>query len=226
MLTTIQLKYLDTMTWANEMVITYHYLHTPPDVHTMPIAYAITLDGVIAGVLIFGRPEATRCYPWYGSVDDVREGRCEVTRWQVLNLSRVLVFPAYQPGGNLHNPIMLPGFTDRRGVFRSTLLSTAINQAMQTIGLDYLLRWPPVFLQEPYQIIYLMSYCNTRLHRGTIYKVTGFERYRTNKGGIETYRIRLPDLTKQQHQAIHTASRLSPRAIRHRDRRAQLKLGI
>lgn len=199
----------------------HHYLRRWPDPRTSVEVYEINrawLGGTI-GYLVFGRGEATRCGTWYGSVDDVRAGRCEVTRWQVLNLARVWLEPAYQATGVYHQLRMIPGFVDRRGVFRSTLASEILRAAVQVIGYEYLIHRPPCFLDEPYQIEWLLSYCDTRLHRGTIYAAAGFERYRVNRNGIETWRIRLPALTDHQHKVIRSVSMLDPRAIGYRVRR-------
>jgi hypothetical protein len=88
----------DNWEWAQAMVTQYHYLRRPVDPRTMTEGYQVRLPEIgPVGVLLFGRPEATRCYPWYGGLDDVRTGRAEVTRWQVLNLSRVWLDPLVQP---------------------------------------------------------------------------------------------------------------------------------
>jgi hypothetical protein len=204
-----------------------HYLHTMPDYRTSYEVFGGYLpgfDNLMAAALIFGRPEATRCGDWYGGVEDVGAGRCEVTRWQVLNLSRVRVDPVFQAGGSYYHPEILPGFTDRRGTWRSTLASEAIRAAVERIGYEYLLRRPPCFLDEPYEIRWLLSYCDTHLHKGTIYRAAGFELYRTNKRGIQTWRIRLPGLSPQEDQMIRAASLSNPRSIRYRAERAQLSL--
>lgn len=223
----------DGMIWAQCCVTAEHYLHRPVDVRTMPEGYAVRLmlgapyhHLLTIGVLLFGRPEATRCYPWYGSVDDVATGRAEVTRWQVLNLSRVYLDPRVQIDGELFGSEHLPGYRDRGGRWRSTLASTVIRLAMERVRLDYLLRRPPCFLEEPYELRYLMSYCDTRIHRGTIYAASGFELYRTNRAGIQTWRIPLAPLTAQDHNAIRCASEINLRAIRFRGKRAQLALGV
>lgn len=228
----ISLSPLFSMFWAQKMVTDHHYLHAPVDVRTMPEGYAVWIDEwrEPVGVLLFGRPEATRCYPWYGGLPDVAAGRAEVTRWQVLNLSRVWLDSIVQPGGLCYGPQALPGFMDRRGVWRSTLASTVLRMASAQIGFQYLLRRPPCFLNEPYEIKWLLSYCDTRLHRGTIYAASGFELYRTNGRGIQTYRIRLPGLTPAQDAAVREASEFDARARRFRADRArvemQLSLGV
>lgn len=219
-----------------DTVVAHHYLHRPVDARCSVEAYHVMLsvdtphfryDQAI-GLLMFGRPEATRCGSWYGSVDDVQSGRCEVTRWQILNLARVWLSPDVQPGGHLYKSDLLPGYTDRRGVWRSTLASTAIGLAAQQIGYDYLCRRPPCFLDEPYEIKYLMSYCDRKVHRGVIYQQSGFALHRTNDNQIETWRLPLPALTPDEHAVIRAYSALSERSRWYRSQRvagqAQMQL--
>lgn len=218
------------LAWAQMMVTRCHYLHKPVDTRCSIEGYQIrhAVLGAI-GLLLFGRPQATRCRDWYGSVEDVATGRCEVTRWQVLNLARVWLTPDVQQGGLHHLPRLIPGFWDRPRPghtrrYRSTLASTVLKQAITQIGLDYLVRRPPCFLDEPYQIEWLLSYCDTRLHKGTIYAAAGFELYSINGDGIQTWRIRLPALTPIQDEQVREASRVNPRSNRYRAQRAQLSL--
>jgi hypothetical protein len=232
----IDLRLLDAagLARAQDAVTRDHYLHAPVDVRSMPEGYSVHQQryrtGPI-GFLLFGRPEATRCYNvptggtgWYGSVEDVARGRAACTRWQVLNLARVWISPSAQAGGDLHRSSTLPGFYDRRGVWRSTLASTAITAALDRVALDYLLRRPPCFLEEPYQLQWCLSYCDTRLHRGTIYRAAGFELVRTNARGIQTWRRRLRPLTESEDAAVREAAYTHPRSRKHRARRAQLTL--
>jgi hypothetical protein len=212
--------------WAQEMVKRHHYLRTPVDSRCSVEAYLINLqiDGEkysrVVGCLIFGRPEATKCGDWYGSVEDVAKERCQHTRWEVLNLARVWLDPQVQKGGVLCSPDHLPGFVDRHGDWRPTLASHALRLAAQTIGYEYLLRCSPCFLEEPYQIRYLLSYCDTRLHRGTIYKMAGWQFYRTNERGLQTWRVALPPLTPERGMEVRKRSKDSPRSRRYRARRA------
>ena len=97
------------------LIAAEHYLHAPVDPRSRPEFYQVRMDcgagwSMFVAYLIFGRPEATRCGQWYGSVDDVQAGRCEVTRWQVLNLARLWIAPEYQPGGSFNDPAFIPGF--------------------------------------------------------------------------------------------------------------------
>lgn len=218
--------------WAQEIVTAEHYLHVPVDVRCSVEGYAVYLTaGQIVkmgpvGLFLLGRPEATRCGSWYGGVDDHIGGKCEVTRWQVLNLARVWFHPDFQRGGRWYGPEMLPGFFDRKGEFRSMLASSAISAMADRVGFDYLVRRPPCFLDEPYQIEWLLSYCDTRLHRGMVYRAAGFELYRTNRYGIQTWRLRLPALSPDQDMAVRQAATASARSQAYRAKRAQMQLAI
>lgn len=181
--------------WATRQVAECHYLHKMPDPRTSLEVFYVQVNGGDGGALVCGRPEATRCGNWYGGVEDVAAGRCEVTRWQVLNLSRVWLVPHYQAGGVSCKLGTVPGYVDRRGVFRSTLASSVLHLAAELLGYEYLTHRPPCFLEEPYAIRWLLSYCDTSKHRGTIYQAAGWELYRTNDRGIQTWRTRLPALT-------------------------------
>lgn len=210
--------------WAQELVTAHHYLHKPVDPRCIVEGYGVRLDSARIGALIFGRPQATRCYPWYGSVQDVETGRAEVTRWQVLNLARVYFSPIVQPGGTLHSPDFLPGFTDRQGAFRSTLASTVLKLVADRVVVEYLERRPPCFLEEPYQLRWLLSYCDTRVHRGTIYQAAGWELFRTNRGGIQTWRYPVRSLTRDEDARVRAAAAVHPRSQRHRAKRDQRDL--
>ena len=176
--------------WAQSAVAEHHYLHSPVDPRSRPLAYLLRRQGEPCGCLIFGRPEATRCYQGgltYGSQEDVAAGRAAWDRWSVLNLARVWLDPRLQQGGPWCRPGDVPGFHDRKGVWRPAVASWAIREALARVGYDYLLAHPPVYLEQPYRIEACLSYCDTRLHRGTIYRSSGFRLSRTNAVGIETW---------------------------------------
>lgn len=210
--------------WTRHAIETGHYLHCLPDPRTSYEAYVVRLGAEQCGALVFGRPESTRCADWYGAVADVQAGRCAVTRWQVLNLSRVWIHPDYQAGGA--NTWKVPGYTDRNGTWRSTLASVILTAAANFIRTDYLLHRPPCFLDEPYELRWLLSYCDSTQHRGTIYKAAGWELYRTNKAGLQTWRTPLPAITPAQDAAIRAVAATHPRSIRYRAQRAQLSLQV
>lgn len=231
---TLRLGNTTDLAWAQAHVTAHHYLHTPVDVRCSPIAYIVSWhqDGGLSqavGCLIVGRPESTRCYDGgltYGSQADVAAGRAQYNRWEVLNLARVWLSPIVQPGGALHGPAYgLPGYTDRRGVWRSTLASWAIDQALARVGFDYLQARPPVDCSYPYQIRALLSYCDRRLHRGTIYRAAGFQLARTNARGIETwYTPSVAPLSAEQDVQVRRLAELAPRSQRIRSQRMKLRL--
>lgn len=185
--------------WAQEQVIQHHYLHRPVDVRCRPLAYLVLLAGEPMGCLIFGRPEATHVHGWYGSVEDVARGACPLTRWQVLNLARVWLHPDLQAGGQCSIP---------------NAASWAIAQALRRVGFEYLVSHPPVWLNEPYEIREVLSYCDTRVHQGTLYRAANFRLVRTNERGIETYARPLRHLTHAEHAEIARRSQADLRARR------------
>ena len=194
---TIQLANKKQFAWAQQQVMEHHYLHTPVDARCSPVAYIVMLNDEPAGCLIFGRPESTKCNGWYGSVEDVQKKKCYLTRWQVLNLARVWLDPMVQVGGQHY------------------ILNAAtivIAQAMRKVVVDYLVQRPPVWMDEPYEVREVLSYCDLSKHKGTIYKAANFQLRRTNARGIQTYAIPVRRLTHAEHAAIAEQSRINPRS--------------
>lgn len=218
--------------WAQRQVVAHHYLHKRVDPRSRPFTYTVEAPGRTfpVGCLIFGRPEATRCYDGnltYGSQADVERERAAFDRWEVLNLARVWFEPSVQPGGAFYDPAHLPGYTDRRGVWRSTLASTAIREALAIVGYDYLRAHPPVDCDYPYQIEAVLSYCDTSLHRGTIYRAAGFTLARRNERGIETWFTQdVCPLDDAEDRHIRDLAETSQRSQRIRAQRAQLALPL
>jgi hypothetical protein len=210
--------------WAQEQVIAHHYLHTSVDVRCRPLTYLLTLFGRRVGCLIFGRPEATKVSGWYGSVEDVLSGACPLSRWQVLNLARVYLDPSIQREGvfahpdGLIGPSILPGFYDRRQVWHSVCASYVIDLALERVPFEYLYHRPPVWMDQPYELVHVLSYCNAQLHKGIIYQAARFERVRTNARGIQTYRRRVRPLTEAEQAIIAQRSQADQRAQRLRAR--------
>jgi hypothetical protein len=81
-------------------------------------------------------------------------------------------------------------------------------------------------MDEPYQIKWLLSYCDTSKHRGTIYQAARFELYRTNKDGIQTWRLPLPVLSPEEDMAVRQASMVNARSQAYRAKRAQMCMSI
>ncbi len=206
--------------WAARQVVARHYLHSAPDPRGRPFCYVVRLGTELVGCLWFGRPESTRCYDGgltYGGHEEVAGGRAAYDRWEILNLSRVWFSPDVQPGGRLYSADHLPGFTDRQRCWRSTLASVTIRTALARVGWDYLLAWPPVWVDEPYRIRAVLSYCDTKLHKGTIYRAAGFTLARVNDAGIETWWTpAVADLSEAEDASVRAASRDSGRCQRTR----------
>jgi hypothetical protein len=204
------------LVWAQRTVSQHHYLHTPVDTRCSPVAYLVLLDGESVGCLIFGRPESTRTYGWYGSLEDTRRSQddpkyCPLTRWQVVNLARVWLSPEIQHGGKRYVP---------------NAATHIISQVLRRIPYDYLMVRPVVWCEEPYELRQVLSYCDTRTHQGTLYRASNFRLLRTNERGIQTYVRDLRHLTHAEHMAIRNASRLSERARRLRSEREEKRLQL
>lgn len=222
-MTFIALSWLDGkgIKQAQELVMREHYLHSRIASVCSVQGYALKVADQFAGVFLLGRPQAQKCLPWYGSVEEMTSGDCEESRWSVLNLARMYILPDYQTGGQFYNGKLLPGFTDRHGIWRSTLLSTAIDLMLNDIVVRYLLARPPCYLDEPYHLHWCLSYSDPRFHKGTIYQLSGFERYRENARGLVTWRKRLRGLSPDEDNRIRQASLASPRSQRYRQARAE-----
>jgi hypothetical protein len=197
----ISLADKEGLQWSQEQVVAHHYLHHPVDVRCSPVAYLVLLGYERVGCLIFGRPEATRVNGWYGSVEDVLANRCRLTRWQVLNLARVWLHPDIQRAG---------------AHYIANAATWVIAQALRSVVVDYLVCKPPVFLDEPYEIRDCLSYCDTRVHHGSLYRAANFRLERTNERGIETYIRPLRHLTHAEHAQIIQCSLHSKRARQYR----------
>ena len=195
--------------WCQEQVKQYHYLHKPVDVRSSPVAYIVTLDNRRVGCLIFGRPEATRVNGWYGSVEDTLTHKCRITRWQILNLARIWLHPDIQSGG---------------ACYIKNAATRVIAKSLQSIVYDYLVVRPPVWMEEPYEIAEVLSYCDKTIHQGTLYRASNFHLMRTNERGIETYAMPVRRLTHAEKRTISELSWHSKRCQRLRAARTQMTL--
>lgn len=190
--------------WTQQTVTAHHYLRRPVDTRCSVLAYLVMYGNERVGCLLFGRPEATRCYAGgltYGSQADVAAGKAQWDRWCVINLARVFLDPRIQAGGEWHEP---------------NAATWAIGQALRRVVVDYLERYPPCFLDEPWKLRQCLSYCDTSKHRGTIYKAAGFQLVRTNERGIETWARALRGLQGHERQHIERLASQSARSRRYR----------
>ena len=164
------------LAWAQRTVTEHHYLHAPVDPRARPMCYVIRDTqqpcpvplGVPVGLVILGIPHATRCGGWWGY-----EGL--PTQWQVVDLSRIWISAYYQRGemGVYAKPGIVPGYTDRRGVFRPTVATWAISEVLRRVQADRVRLWPPVYLSQPYHVRLVISYHDPAFHKGTIYRQSG-----------------------------------------------------
>lgn len=96
------------------------------------------------------------------------------TKWQVLSLARLWIHPDFQKGGELCQPEILPGYTDRKGIWRSTLATEIIRQSLSMVQRRWIDIHPPRWPDQPYHIVKVISYADTRYFSGTIYRAAGF----------------------------------------------------
>jgi hypothetical protein len=164
------------LSWAQSTVSQHHYLHAPVDPRARPMVYVVRHAGRRVGLVMLGIPHATRCGGWWGYPG-------LPTQWQVADLCRIWLDPVIQLGGQLCQPDQVPGFTDRRGVFRPTVATWAIAEVLSRVQRDRVALWPPVYPNEPYQILLAISYSDPRFHRGSIYPLSGAVPMYTNQRG-------------------------------------------
>jgi len=200
----------EQLKWAQEQVILHHYRHTAVDPRCRPFAYIVWLSAEPVGCLIYGRPQATRCYTGkltYGSYQDVQARKARFDRWEILNLARVWLSPSIQRDGSEYVP---------------HAASLVIRESMKRIGFDYLMQAPPVDCAFPYQIRCIMSYCDTKYHSGWIYMASRFKYSHKNDDGKVTYMKVIPGLTDQQDAYIQCLAEMNSRSQRIRAKRNQL----
>lgn len=171
----VRLGNKEDLDWAQKVVEKRHYLHRKVDWRARPMVYILHFNYIKVGVIMVGIPHATRCQEWWGP-------GTELTQWQVVDLCRVWLDPAIQFGGEYARPGYVPGFTDRRGIFRPTVASWAIEQVLGRIQRDRVSLWPPVYPEQPYHIRLVISYHDPHYHKGTVYRLMGWEPIYSNGG--------------------------------------------
>lgn len=154
--------------WAQKWVTKHHYLHQPVDPRARPMVYLAWMGCKIVGLVMIGIPHATKCRAWWG-YDGLP------TQWQVVDLCRILAAPEVQSGGEFCKPEFVPGFVDRKGVFRSIFASWMMSEVLKRVQHDRVSMWPPVYLERPYHIELAISYHDPAFHKGTIYKLMGWQ---------------------------------------------------
>ena len=163
------------LAWAQATVTKKHYLHQPVHNQARPMVYIISLHGERVGLVMVGLPHATRNRGWWGYPG-------LPTQWQVVDLCRIWLDPAVQQGGGWATDGRVPGFTDRRGIFRPTVATWAISEVLARVQRDRVSLWPPVYPRQPYHILLAISYHDPALHKGSIYPLAGAEPMYTRGG--------------------------------------------
>lgn len=108
---------------------------------------------------------------------------------------------------------------DRLRTWRPALASAAIGAALARVGFDYLMTHPPCFVDQPYAVRAVLSYCDTRRHRGTVYRSAGWHLARRNADGVETWWTdAVAPLTACQDGRVRELARDHPRSVRIRNR--------
>jgi hypothetical protein len=160
--------------WLNTMTTEHHYMHRAIHRRSCPFGWSVSWNGEVYrtdgrpnGFIVYASIHFTRLRGEFGY-----EGL--PTKWQVLSLARLWLHPDFQTGGVFYSPEILPGYYDRKDVFRSTLATTILNQSIELVQSRWLEVHPPRFMDEPYHILKVISYADTRYFAGTIYRAAGF----------------------------------------------------
>lgn len=202
--------------FAQQMIEQNHYLHRR--VHTLarPMAYLVMRGTEPMGSIFFSRAHAARVFgkrnertiPGFpslgrwGNLGDVQAGRCAHTQWEVVNLARFYLYPRLQ---------------DRRSQdYVPNAASFLLRQALWHVCLDYLLVYPPAFLDQPYLLRQCISYCQRERFLCTLYLASAFRLVRTNKDGMQTYARPLRGLMPHEKRQVAEASLASQWAREHR----------
>lgn len=183
--------------WAQQVVVSSHYLHSRVHRQARPAAYVIrNAAGLRCGLIIVGLPHATRNRGWWGYPG-------LPTQWQVVDLSRIWLDARLQQGGEWCCAGIAPGFVDRKGNWRPATATWAIRQVLQRIQTDWVSLNPPVYPDQPYHVRLAISYHDPRFHVGTIYQQSQATPMYTNKDGAPVvgiagkfgwcWRLPLPD---------------------------------
>lgn len=176
----IRLGNKNDLAWGQATVTARHYLHQPVHRQARPIIYVISSQDRYLGLIMASLPHATKNGGWWG-YDGLP------TQWQVCDLSRVWLDPAIQLGGELSRPEIVPGFIDRKGIFRPTVATWAIGQVLDRIQVDWVSSWPPVYPSLPYHVLLVISYQDPAFHqRGIIYRQAGARPMYTDEAGEPT----------------------------------------
>jgi len=181
-----------SLTWANSICRQFHYLKTGVSGYACPFAYRIMLDDAVAGIIIVGTPFARRLKNEYGYPN-------ECSCWEVLQLYRFWIIPALQQQS-------VPDSTGKPHTL--AIGSCAMGKLIKQVETDWLEHHPPQNSDQPYRIRKLITYSDSTLHSGTLYKSSGFRHDASQCGtskNLDRWIYDLPetaDPLKRQHRQI------------------------
>lgn len=201
--------------WARVVCREQHYLRQEVHSRARPVFYLVvreegTLlsDGTFraalsekVGLLVYSRMQSSRCRNWYGSEADVRRGWATYTQWEILALSRFWLDARLQKEGAWYIP---------------RVASLVIRRSLELVGYHYLLLRPPAFLDRPFEVKQVISYCDGNHFDCMLYRYARFRLKRVNDEGLRTYVHQLSPLTPEQRRQVIEASRLDKAASRKR----------
>ena len=201
--------------WVRYICREKHYKRQEVHGRARPVSYLVVreegwllADGTFRieqreriGILIFARMRSSRCKGWYGNSKDVARKWAKQTQWEMLVLSRCWLDPRIQKHGEWHIP---------------RAASLVIRKSLESIGYHYLLLKPPAFIDRPFEIKEVISYCTSDRFNCMLYLFSRFKLVRENDDGLRTYAHALPPLTDGQRRSILEASRLDKPARKKR----------
>ena len=162
--------------WLNEMSTKHHYMHRAVHHRASPFGWAVLFDGeqyqsdsLPSGFIIFASVHFTRLRGEFGFPG-------LPTKWQCLCLSRLW----------LHDN--LPRNSE----------TCTIAKALRMVQRRWLDIHPPVKLDEPYHIVKIISYADTRYHQGTIYRAANFREHGRTKSRNRHKNTRGPGLNRAE----------------------------
>lgn len=148
--------------YLNDLSVKYHYMHRPVWRIACPFGWAVTFDGNEFdsngdpyGFIVFASIHYTRLKNEFG-YDGLP------TKWQVLSLSRLWLSDE------------LPRNSE----------TVVMGKSHKLVQRRWLQVHPPKFTDQPYHIVKIITYADTRFFSGTIYKAANYREYGRTKSRI------------------------------------------
>jgi hypothetical protein len=185
-----------------------HYLCRWPDPRSLPFSYCLEVDGRRLardgqpfGIVVCKKLQHHRQKGLFGY-----EGL--PTGWQVLDVARVWVHPDLQSA-------QWEGLNRRgeRVTHPLNIFTRMVSSVLRRVQKDWLRHHPPVFPEQPYHILLIVSYCERDHYDGTSYRAANFERLGlTHDGTKEIYyrRLKIPRFTWRDVQAQQSFADIYP----------------